>query len=82
MEDKWYTLTSPAGKFYFPRSVVLSKAKLVRDSLTAGSRGAIPHTPRPRPDNALAWLKNHVAGPLHKEVQFTWIPALEAPCST
>jgi len=70
-----FTLTSPAGHFIFPLGTVRSKAKVVRDAVTAGSRGAIPHTPRPRPDNVMTWFKNHVAGPVSGEITFEWIKA-------
>ena len=67
-----YTLTSAAGHFIFPKGTPLGRAKLVRDTITAGSRGTIPHTPRPRPGNAQAWMQSHVAGPICTEISFEW----------
>lgn len=67
------TLTSPAGRFTFPSGTRLSCAKLVRDTVTAGSRGAIPHTPRPTPQNAKAWFNRHAKGPVADEIlDFEW----------
>ena len=64
-----FTLTSSAGRFTFPNHVQLSHAKLVRDTVTAGFRGAIPHTPRPKPENALRWFKDRVIGPVSENIE-------------
>lgn len=63
------TLTSKAGRFTFPDGTILSHAKLVRDTITAGSRRAIPQTSRPTPANAQQWFKNNVAGPLGENIE-------------
>jgi len=68
-----FTLTSVEGRFVFPGGTIMSHAKLVRDTLVAGRRGAIPHVSRPRPENAMRWLKDNVAGPVPNNIRFEWI---------
>lgn len=71
MDDtRYFTLTSPAGHFVFPRTTILSHAKLIRDSITAGSRGAIAGVRPPRPENAMNWIKEHIMG--RGGISFEW----------
>jgi hypothetical protein len=67
-----YTLTSSAGHFVFPKETILGHAKLVRDTVTAGSRGTIPHTPIPTPTTAIHWLRDYMGGSISK-TDFEWI---------
>lgn len=70
------TLTSVAGHFTFDPMTRLSHAKLIRDAITAGFLGSIPHTPRPTPATALRWIRENLQGPIanDKKLSFKWIP--------
>jgi hypothetical protein len=65
------TLTSKAGSFTFSPNLRLSHAKLIRDTVTAGFLGAIPHTPRPTPERVIGWVREHMDGPIGKDHTFT-----------
>lgn len=69
-----FTLTSPAGRFSFPKGTILSHAKLIRDTVTAGYRGTIPHTSRPTETNVVVWVREQIMGPAAKN-NFKWVIA-------
>jgi len=75
-DDKGFTLTSKAGHFVFDTCTIMSHAKLVRDTITAGVRGTIPHTPAPTPKLAQRWIRENLPGPVaNAHIAFTWVPA-------
>lgn len=69
MDDRYFTLTSAVGKFIFPRSTIMSHAKLVRDTIVGTVLGP---EKSPTPNNVNHWLKNNLQGPV-KDTQFEWV---------
>ena len=68
--DYW-TLTSPAGRFTFPKAGNrLSQCKIIRDALTNSSRQDPPKY-RATPHNAVAWVYQNIGGPAN-HTKFTW----------
>lgn len=78
MKKDHYTLTSTAGKFIFPKNTLLSHAKLIRDTITASFRGAIPGAPRidaRKAQFAPRWIRENLAGPIAQAgIAFEWDP--------
>lgn len=80
MEDgRYFTLVSAAGRFVFPKGTILAHAKLIRDSITGSlfGHGVIaPKIDKQKPEKAMVWIKDYVAGPLSKaNIRFEWIPS-------
>jgi hypothetical protein len=70
------TLTSQAGSFTFAPGTRLSHAKLIRDTVTAGFLGSIPHVSRPTPNRVILWVRQNLQGPIatDKKLSFEWTP--------
>jgi len=71
------TLTSKAGSFTFSPTTRLSHAKLIRDTVTAGYLGSIPHVSRPTPKRLPFWIRENLQGPIatDKKITVEWVPA-------
>lgn len=68
--DYW-TLTSPAGRFTFPKvGTRLSQAKIIRDALT-NSWLQDPPKFRATPSTAVGWIYANLGGPAN-HTKFTW----------
>lgn len=73
-EPGTFTLTSPAGRFFFSTEVILSHAKLVRDTITASFMGALGDTPRVTKErNPVTWIRTYLDGPA-RDTPFEWEP--------
>lgn len=74
-DNDYWTLTSVAGKFTFPKGGgnILSQCKLVRDTLTASWTGSLGEKPkdRARPNNAVAYIYANLNGPAN-HTHFQW----------
>lgn len=70
------TLTSVAGTFTFSPLTRLSHARLIRDTVTAGYLGSIPHVARPTPKRLPFWLRENLQGPIatDKKLSVEWTP--------
>jgi hypothetical protein len=67
-------LTSTAGRFFFSTDVLLSHAKLVRDTVTASFHGCGNGTGKlPKPTAIQRWFRENVDGPA-KDTLFRWEP--------
>lgn len=74
-DNDYYVLTSAVGKFTFSKEVVLSHAKLIRDSVTAQRLKPQPGLMLIRSAHeATTFMLEHVAGPASRvnfDVVFT-----------
>lgn len=70
-DNSYWTLTSPAGRFTFPKQGnILSQCKVVRDTLTNSHLNDPPKF-RATPKNAVAWIYANLNGPAN-HTHFTW----------
>jgi len=61
---EYHTLTSPAGRFFFSKEVILSQAKLIRDAITAQVMNPNPALPNIRTEtDAQQYILNNISGP-------------------
>lgn len=70
----YFTLTSKAGRFVFPRGTRLSHAKLIRDTITAGFLGHLQDmTGRPQKAKSIQhWIQSNLNGPANHN-SFEWV---------
>lgn len=71
-DSRYFTLTSTAGKFIFPRPTIMSHAKLIRDTVTGALMTRTTKKPPFTPDTVVRWVRETVMGPA-KDTQFEWV---------